>query len=519
MNRLLDATKTIIILSILFCVNISSVYAIEEDNAPHCDCCCCHHGSKPPKEIKDGTILTIQDCISVGLKNSPIIKLYKYHLDIAKSNVGVAKSAYFPTLNAGVGYGQQNNSNNTQYYSIYRELPNVGVSLNKMIWDFGKTSAKIKMEEFYKIGAEYQFMDSVCTTVFDIKTKYYNYLNTLSLLQAEKTNSEINKQLISEIKEQIKTNKKNRTDLINAETEQFKIEEKIIEAETIAKNAKADLNNSMYLLNAPNYKISETQTYNNEYTNKNNCYKFVSNVKKTPFTAKINKDDTILQHAHFNFDNAIQIAYENSPDLQVLISTKNAMEQALLVVKRSYYPELNADVGYNLVNTNHYTNNDLAIGVNLTSSLNAQELRYELKGASAQINLADTEIDKFKKDLYFQVQKALNNVDKTEAEIPIAQKRLENASDNLKLTINDYKSNKMNQLELQNARISYYDALTEYVNALYRYNIALIDLEISMHYHLIDLHDRTEHALKYHDEDIINNFNNIMDCNRHHHKE
>ena len=96
---------------------------------------------------------------------------------------------------------------------------------------------------------------------------------------------------------------------------------------------------------------------------------------------------------------------------------------------------------------------------------------------------------------------------------------LENASDNLKLTINDYKSNKMNQLELQNARISYYDALTEYVNALYRYNIALIDLEISMHYHLIDLHDRTEHALKYHDEDIINNFNNIMDCNRHHHKE
>jgi hypothetical protein len=76
----------------------------------------------------------------------------------------------------------------------------------------------------------------------------------------------------------------------------------------------------------------------------------------------------------------------------------------------------------------------------------------------------------------------------------------------------------MDQLELLYARNSYADAMDGYVDAIYNYNIALINLEISMHYHLIDIHDRTEHAIKYHDEDILNRFDNIMDCDKHDHK-
>lgn len=369
------------------------------------------------------------------------------------------------------------------------------------------------MEEFYKIGAEYEFMDSVCSTVFDIKTKYYNLLRAKSIYQAEEKNYEINENLISEIKSLIKTKNKDNADLLNARVEQLKIKSKLIEAENDIKNAKADLNNSMYFEDAPNYEISETQTYNKNPALSSGAVKPVSNT--VLYSAKISKDETVIKKPHFKFKEAVKIAYENSPDLQVLIAAKKAMEQSLLIIKRSYYPELSAEAGYNLLSTNHYSNNDFTVGVNLSTSLNAQELKYEIKGANAQINLAQTEIDKFKKDLYFQVRKALNNVDKTEKEIPIAQKRLEIAYDNLQVTLENYKQNKMNQLELQNARKSYYESLVYCTDAIYMYNIALIDLEISMHYHLIDLHDRTEHAIKYHDEDIINNFNNIMDCNKH----
>lgn len=484
-----------------------------EDELPHCSCCRCKKGTSPPKEIKDGTVLTVQDCISIGLKYSPIIKEYKYQLDIAKSNVGIAKSAYFPTINAGAGYLQQNNSNKGEYYSLYRELPYAGASLSKMIWDFGKTSAGIKMEEFYKIGAEYEFMDSVCTTVFDIKTKYYELLKARSIYLAEQKNYEINEELIDEIKSLIKSGEKNNSDLLNAHVERLKIKNKLIEAENNLKNAKTELNNSMYFEDAPEYDISETVTYNNESISTQDGFKLVSYTK--PYKAQVAKDESVINKTHFKFKEALQIAYDNSPDLQVLIAAEKAMEQALLVIKRSYYPELSADAGYNLVNTNHYVNNDFTVGVNLSASLNAQELKYKLKSASAQINLAQTEIDKFKKNLYFQVQKALNDVDKAEKEIPIAQQRLETAYDYLQTSKEDYKQDKINQLELQSAREAYYNSIIYCSDALYEYNTALINLEISMHYHLIDLHDRTEHAIKYHDEDIINNFNNIMDCGKH----
>ena len=490
-----------------------NVCAIEDE--PHCECCKCHEHSTLPKEIKDGTVLTIQDCISIGLKNSPNIKKQKYNLDIAKSNVGIAKSVYFPTVGVGVGYGQINNSNNKHLESLYRELPNVGVALQKMIWDFGRSSALIKMEEFNKIGAEYEFMDSVCSTVFDIKTRYYDVLRAKSLYEIKKVNYAINNRLIEDISQLIKEGKTDKTDLLNAKIEQYVIQADIIESEDNLKNAIEDLNNSMYFVNAPNYQIQETFSYDEIYKKESNPYKFVARTKTPKLYVKASKQDVILPN--FTPDQAVELAYKNSPDLKVLLATKKAMEQSLLAIKRSYYPELSGNVGYNFINTNRFSNNDLTLGVSLTSSLNAMEFKHSMKGAAAHVDLAQAEIDKFKEDLYFQVRKSLNTVISTKAQIPVAKEQLRTAADNLERTIDRYKKGEMDQLELLYARLAYSDAMENCVEKVYNYNIALINLEISMHYHLIDLHDRTEHALKYHDEDIINRFDRIMNCDKHKH--
>lgn len=505
-NRFIAA----IIFIVFYCALMTPISFGHEGH--HCDCCTCHEGSSLPKEIKDGTQLTIQDCISIGLKNSPVIKKHKYELDIAKSNVGIAKSVYFPTLSAGVGYGQINNSNNKHLESVYRELPNVGVALNKMIWDFGRTSARIKMEKFFQIGAEYEFMDSVCSTVFDIKTRYYDVLRAQAILEAKKINYDINEKLISDINNMISQGRANQVDLINAKTQKFKIQKEILEAVDVLANAKENLNNSMYFLNAPNYDIAKTNSFDDTYKQECSSFKLVSNTNKK-LKIKTTKSETI--HPNFTYEQAVELAYKNSPDLKVLEATKDAMEQSLLVIKRTYYPELNANVGYNFVNTNKYSNNDLTLGVNISSSLNAMEFKHSLKGGYAQVSLAQTEIDKYKEDLYFTVRKALNTVNKTKAQIPVAKEQLKNAGENLDLTVSRYKQSQMDQLELLYARNSYNEAMESYVDAIYNYNIALINLEIAMHYHLIDLHDRTEHAMKYHDEDIIDRFNNIMDCDKH----
>ena len=57
----------------------------------------------------------------------------------------IAKSAFFPVIGAGVGFYNENNSNRDAFNKYYRELPNVSVAINQMVWDFGKSTANIKM--------------------------------------------------------------------------------------------------------------------------------------------------------------------------------------------------------------------------------------------------------------------------------------------------------------------------------------------------------------------------------------
>lgn len=462
-------------------VGCIKVFAIEDDDL------------FKPVDIHDGSVLTILDCVSTAFKNSPKIKRQKYNLDIAKSNLGIAKSQYFPVINIGAGFYNENNSDNNYYNSHYRELPSVGVSVNKLVWNFGKTTAYIKMEEFYKIGAEYEFMDSLCNTLFDVKLRYYALLRAKALQLVAQNNVEINENFLK------LAQTKRRPDIKTAELNLSESEIKLLEAQNEYKNAKIDLNNSMYLDSQPDYTIKDTHTfsYGNDYA----------------YNEKSNRSEAFIPMTFtFPLDKAVEIAYNNSPDLSVLVATKQAMEQNLLYIKRTYLPDLTANAGYGFNNSNQTANNSFKVGVNLSSSVNLMELKHSIKGADAQLSIADNEIELFKKDLYFEVKKALNNVDKYQNQIPTAKMEVEQSLENLHLVEEQYKSNQLNYVALQDARKDYTNAITKYIETMYDYNVSLIQVEMAMHYHIVDIHHKSDHAVHYHSDELIKHLNEVLGC-------
>ena len=444
-------------------------------------------------EVRDGSSLTVIDCVAAAFKNSPKIKRKKYNLDIAKSNVGIAKSAYFPVINAGVGFYNENNSDNIYYNSHYRELPSVGVSVNKLIWNFGKTTAYIKMEEFYKIGAEYEFIDSLCSTVFDIKGKYYNLLRAQALEDIAKYNVELNQEFVNLAKG------KKKSDMTTAELNLSEAKVCYIEAQNNCNNERVNLTNSMYLETQPDYGIKWTKTFD-----------YDTNFAVNP--TDICKRNFVPQQFPFTREKALDIAYANSPDLSVLISTKNAMEQSLLYIKRTYLPDLTANAGYGFNNSTQTTNNSFQVGVNLSSSVNIMELRHSIKGADAQVNLADNEILLFKKDLFFELRRAFNNLDRAEKQIPASKLEVLQSFENLNVVKEQYKKNELNYVALQEARKDYIRALDGYVESLYNYNLALIQVEMAMHFHIVDIHHKSEHAMHYHSRDLVEHLNKALGC-------
>ncbi len=487
--------------------------AIQEhtESASKHDCCAHHHHAQEAKIVKEGDYLSIKDCIAIGLNNSPIIQEYAYKLEIARANVNKAKSVYFPELSAGASLNQTYNSDHEVYLRNYREVPRVGVSLTMMIFDFGKNLANIRMEKFFEIAADYEFQDSVCNTVFDIKTHYYKLLKAKAKYEAQLMNLKYQEENIKKISELVKAGKKDKSDLTFANTELYKLQSEVLNREVAYKNAIEDLNNSMYLKNAPTYNIYETQSFEFKPETLDNFKYLASNNNDKTY-----KDETIFSYPKYTYDEAIKIAYKNSPDIKALVAVRDAMDQALLYVKRNYYPEVNIGTGYEFLNSNEVTNNAFTIEANVSASINAMRQRFDVKGAVSELKLAETQIETFKSDLYFAVKQRLNSVDTTHKNIPIKKKQLKAASENLKLIADNYYNDKMKQIDFETARELYFKSLDDYINSEYKYNIALINLEKAMHEHMIDFHDDAEHAVECHSKEVGRALSKMIYCNKKH---
>lgn len=477
--------KKIFTLAILafFCVQINPlVYAHEGDDLDF------FH----PVQITKDKPLNITDCVSLAYQNSPKIKRQKYNLDIAKSNLGLARSVYFPVISAGVGIYNEYNSNSIYYDRHYRDLPVVGVSINKMVWDFGKSTANIKMEEFYKIGAEYEFMDSLCSTLFEIKRRYYNVLRTKALMEIAADN----------VKMQEKINEFMRGNHPDWDNACGVLSANILQ-QTAAKeaynNAKVNLNNSMYLDKNIVFDIEDTDTF---------YYKVPVDIEKWRAEHK----EHVVHKFPFKRDEATNIAYKNSPDLHVLIATKKAMNQALKYVKRMYLPEINANVGYGYNNTLPASNNSLRVGVYMDADVNLMELKHSIKGADAQLSLAQNEIDLFKKDLYYEIIRAFNNLDRAEEQLPRSRGNVFLALNTYNIAEDKYKQGLVDYVAVQSAKLDYINSNMVYVENLYDYNMALIQLEMAMHCHIVDIHHKSGHAVHHHSEELISDLIKALEC-------
>ena len=95
-------------------------------------------------EVQKNDSLTLEECLNMGLHNLGAIRRAYMTYQMAVNSVGIAKSAYMPTLSAGIGLNVNDNSFMNQG-GTSRTFPSIQATLNQLIWDFGKTTAKINM--------------------------------------------------------------------------------------------------------------------------------------------------------------------------------------------------------------------------------------------------------------------------------------------------------------------------------------------------------------------------------------
>ena len=444
-------------------------------------------------EIEEGATLSIQDCIDIAIKKSPQVQIYEQYIEMQDSIVGQSKASYFPSIGASVGYDFANSG--SKYRSSHSNNTSAKIALNQLIYSFGKVFSQVKMQKFYKIAAEYDLKSAILDTANSVKSAYYAVLAAKANVDIQKANVLVNERQYSRTKAFFDEGLVSKIDLVNQEVYLSDAKISLINAETTYQNTIIALNNAMYTPDAPNYNIENTETFNfkdnyaeiNLLNIANTTTKDDGTIepKEAVLTTQVEKTD-ILENYKFEkypytLEESIDKAYKNRPDLLSMEATKDAVNEALNYTKKSYFPDLTGSVGYNWSNNNYYSTNGITVGAYLsTSNLNIMETKLKIKESKAQLEVAKNNVELVKQNIYFDVQEAYVNMLQLEKNIPLMQTKVRQTLENYELADARYEVGLGNFIELQDAKENYNNAQRDYVQTIYKYNVALVDLKTAM---------------------------------------
>ena len=329
-------------------------------------------------------------------------------------------------------------------------------------------------------------------TTFNVKQKYYEVLAARATVLINKAYVQINERNYQRTKAYFDEGIKSKIDLVNAEVTLSDSKIQLVQAENSYKNSLVNLNNAMYLVNAPAYSISGTEVFNNVNDNvapvdltkitkpsDKEISKLPVNVKDAKLTSSVETLELLTDYKvdefPYSFEECMKMAYKNRADLKAYNSTLDAVKQNLLFVKRNYYPELSASAGYGFRNTN--STNSLNVGLNLSSSVNIMNQKYKVDAAKYQVDIAENSLNQLNQDIFFEVQNAYINMVELEKQIPLLAVKVRQTLENYELAEGRYYVGLGDYIQLQDAKVNYNNAQCSYIETIYKYNVARANLE------------------------------------------
>ena len=123
----------------------------------------------PPSHIKT---LTIDECVKYAIDHNPNLEIYKQRIKAAKAGIGEARGSYAPRLSARVNYNHLDN-NGSRIASTHTNSGGFSVGISEMIWDFGKTTARINMAKYDTEAAQYDYDYELLEVIYRVQMNYY----------------------------------------------------------------------------------------------------------------------------------------------------------------------------------------------------------------------------------------------------------------------------------------------------------------------------------------------------------
>ena len=440
--------------------------------------------------------LSIEECVNYAIEHNPNLAVSLQHIKAAKSGIGQQKASFAPRLTARVSYNHLDNRG-SRIANTHNDSIGFNAGISQLIWDFGKTIARINMAKYDTLSAQYDYDYDILNVIYNVKTNYYNVLKSLANLDIYEQNVRINTLNYERTKAMFDEGLKSKIDVVNADVNLADSKIQLVDAQNnLATNILA-LKNSMYYSDDKNFIVQNTENFGFLKADYKKKMQSLEDTKPSGINIKKNEDGLIMLSSGIEHNDIIQDyelaplkltrqesvdkAMENRPDLKSNRMLGRVQEESLKAIKRQYAPELTADLTWGYTKNESTYTSPLQVGASMgLGSINPVGIHYQIQEGEAFLDIANHNINIAKQDIYWEVQENYINMRQLERKIPLMSQKVKASLENFELADGRYSVGLNNYVELQDALANYNNAQLSFVQAVFEYNVARETLRKSM---------------------------------------
>jgi TolC family type I secretion outer membrane protein len=387
-----------------------------------------------------GPLLTLQQCIDIALKQNPNIAAAGYAVNAADARVGQARSAYYPQVDLSGSYDKSKlaanaATNGTQ--TIYQG----NATLTQNIYDFGRTPSQVRIQRLNEDSTRFDRRNTVSVVVFGVKQAYYNLLQAIKNRDVADETVKLTLDQLDQAKGFFDAGVKSRYDVTSAEVNLSNAKLAKIRADNAVLVARVTLKNAIGAPDLPDFAIEDMLAF-----------------QKYPVT----------------FDDAVQRAYGNRPDLQSVQAKKDASAESVSLARAGYYPTLSGNASYGRADDVFVPEKSAwTAGVTLNFPLfNGFLTNYQVKEAKENLNAQKANEETLRQSILLDVQQSYLNLRALEDGVAVAELTVQQSQENYDIVNGRYNAGVGSPLDVTSALVGLSNAKTNYIAALANYKIA-----------------------------------------------
>ncbi|MBN1695124.1 TolC family protein [candidate division WOR-3 bacterium] len=391
-----------------------------------------------------GKALSIDQCIEIALKNSPLIAIAEGGVRKSELNVDDARAEFLPKISLSGGYYIDETYNTFEWNQNYYDLT---ISASMQPFNSGRTYLDVERTDANLTSAREGYRLIRINLVMEVISRYYNLLNAFGMLDIREGTLEQKKYQLEFSKAQFELGMVPRADTLKARA--------------AFEGARVDLHEANGELLIRRAELNEVMGLNLD-------------------TAIMIEDVELKELDLPEFDSVLAVAYRERPDIKQQESSVLASKYSMMIAWINRFPTLTLTGGYSLnaesfafedlpiTRPNWDDNSDWSVGLTLSFPIFDGGIKSRaIRKANIDLNNAKLGYENLKRQAELEVKSSHINLGNASKKIELTERQVASAEESYEAALGRYKNGLAPITEVIDAEVALTEGKVNLINSKY----------------------------------------------------